>query len=216
MTSEADRLVDEYLNRLDGELGDLPRARRRELTNEIASHIAEARSHLEVESEAEIRNLLDRLGDPAEIAAEERPRSSADTRRGGLVEILALIGLLVGGFLFVIGWFVGLVLLWVSDAWTMREKLVGTLVVPGGLLPAFLLFSGALGGYSESCAGEVDPLTGADTNVVCTGGPSVAAQVAWIVVLVVCLVGPFFTTIFLSRRMKRTGGAGYQPSVVSA
>lgn len=216
MTSDADRLVDEYLNRLNGELGDLPRARRRELTNEIADHIAEARSHLEVESDTEIRNLLDRLGDPAEIAAEERVRSGAETRRGGLVEILALIGLLVGGFLFVIGWFVGLVLLWVSDAWTMREKLVGTLVVPGGLLPAFLLFSGALGGYSESCAGEVDPVTGADVNVVCSGGPSVAAQVFWIVVLVVCLVGPFFTTIFLARRMKRPVAPGYQPSAGSA
>ena len=216
MTSDADRLVDEYLNRLNGELGDLPRARRRELTNEIADHIAEARSQLEVESEAEIRNVLDRLGDPAEIAAEERVRSGADTRRGGLVEILALIGVLVGGFLFVIGWFVGLVLLWVSDAWTMREKLVGTLVVPGGLLPAFLMFSGALGGYSESCGGEIYPVTGADINVVCTGGPSLAAQAFWIALFAICAVGPFITTVFLGSRMKRPMSGGYQRSPGSA
>ena len=73
-------------------------------------------AELEAENEAEIRNLLERLGDPADIAAEERARSGRRAeRRAGPVEILALIGLLVGGFVFVIGWFVGLVLLWVSE-----------------------------------------------------------------------------------------------------
>jgi HAAS len=55
MTSIGDRLVEDYLKRLKRELGDLPRARRRELTDEIAGHIAEARANLDVESEAEIR-----------------------------------------------------------------------------------------------------------------------------------------------------------------
>ena len=30
-------------------------------------------------------------------------------------------------------WVVGVVLLWRSRAWTLRDKLIGTLVVPGGL-----------------------------------------------------------------------------------
>ena len=97
MTSTADRLVDDYLKRLKDELRDLPRAHRRELTDEIAGHIAEARANVPVESEAEIRNLLERLGDPAEIAAEERERLDVRPRRAGWIEILALILLPVGG-----------------------------------------------------------------------------------------------------------------------
>jgi hypothetical protein len=215
MTSMANRLVEDYLARLDAELRDVPRARRRELTDEIAGHIAEARAGLDTENEVEIRNLLERLGDPAEIAAEERARESTPPRRGGTLEIVALIGLLVGGFFFVIGWFVGLVLLWASDAWTTREKLVGTLLVPGGLVPAFLILTGAIGGYSEGCTSTGDPATGAELDVVCTGGPSLAARIAWIAVFLVCVVGPFFTTAFLARRMRRPA-VGYQPSAGSA
>ena len=139
MKPAADRLVDEYLKRLDDELTGLPRARRRELVEEIAEHISEARSALPREGEAEIRTLLDQVGDPADIAAEARERFRIRTRRRGVTEIFALVLLLAGGFVFVVGWFVGLVLLWVSEAWTTRGKLVGTLVVPGGLAPRVLL-----------------------------------------------------------------------------
>lgn len=211
----ADALVDAYLERLEEELTDLPKARRRELIDEIVGHIEESRSALDAKDEVEIRNLLDRLGDPAEIAAEERARSGIVRRRGGPLEILALIGLLVGGFVFVIGWFVGLILLWASDVWTTREKLVGTLLVPGGLLPGFLILSGAIGGYAETCASEIDPVTGAELDVVCTGGPSLVVRIVWIAVFVLCVTGPFFTTAFLTRRMKRPDDAGYEPSTGS-
>ena len=125
MTSNADRLVDDYLEELSNNLAGVPRARRRELLDEISEHIAEARSALETDSEVEVRNLLERLGDPVEIAAEERARSGVAPRRAGPIEILALIGLLVGGFVFLIGWFAGLVLLWVSDAWTTGRSSSG-------------------------------------------------------------------------------------------
>ena len=72
MSTSADRLVEDYLDRLERDLADFPSARRRELVQEISEHIAEARAGLETESEAEIRNLLDRMGDPADIAAEAR------------------------------------------------------------------------------------------------------------------------------------------------
>ena len=210
MKTTADRLVDDYLKRLSHELRDLPRTRRRELVDDIASHIDEARGGMEAENEVEIRNLLERLGDPAEIAAEERTRHGVGERRAGWREILTLIGLLVGGFVFVIGWFVALVLLWVSDAWTTREKLVGTLVVPGGLLPAAYL--GLATGYSETCVSQSDPATGAELGMVCTGGPSLAARIFGITLFVICVVGPFFTTAFLARRMRRPAAAGYEPS----
>jgi Protein of unknown function (DUF1700) len=214
MKPAADRLVDEYLKRLDDELEGLPRSRRRELVEEIAEHIAEARSALPREGEAEIRTLLEQVGDPADIAAEARERVGTRPRRAGVREILALILLLVGGFVFVVGWFVGLVLLWVSEAWTTREKVVGTLIVPGGLLPAYLLLTGAVGGYTESCSGETDPATGQVVEI-CTGGPSTAARIFWLILFVVCVVGPFFTTAFLARRMRRPLDV-YQPSAGSA
>lgn len=211
MNAETDRLVDEYLKRLKGQLAGIPRRRRRELTDEIAAHIAEVRTELGVESEAELRNLLGRLGDPSEIAAEERTRLGAEPRRAGPVEVLALVALLVGGFFAVVGWFVGLVLLWVSDAWTTREKLVGTFVVPGGLLPAFLMLTGVVGGFSELCFGGTDPATGQYVET-CTGGPSTSTQVFSGVLFVVSVTGPFFTTSFLARRMRRTAAASFQPS----
>jgi len=36
-------------------------------------------------------------------------------------------------------WPVGVILLWLSSRWIIREKLIGTFVLPGGLLPAWLI-----------------------------------------------------------------------------
>ena len=80
MSTSADKLVEDYLDRLERELADFPSARRRELVQEISEHIAEARAGLESENEAEIRNLLDRMGDPADIAAEARGTPVDGTR----------------------------------------------------------------------------------------------------------------------------------------
>jgi hypothetical protein len=64
MASETDKLVADYLKRLNAELRDLPRARRHDLTQEISEHITEGRALLEPEDEAGIRNMLDGLGAP--------------------------------------------------------------------------------------------------------------------------------------------------------
>jgi hypothetical protein len=208
MKSTADKLVDDYVKRLDAELGGLPRARRRELVQEISEHIAEARSGLASQNEAEIRTLLDRLGDPTDIGADARERFGVRPRKRGWLEVAALVLLLVGGVVLpVIGWFVGLVLLWVSDAWSGRDKLIGTFVVPGGLAPAFyLLLAGA---YEGSCIGEPHPVTGR-TNEVCTGGPSDVMQVLAVILVTVLFLAPLATTAYLARRRR------YQPSEASA
>ena len=75
----ASPLVDAYLRRLELELADLPAAKRHEIVNEIRSHIADERSAMVDETDANLMNLLDRLGDPAEIAAEAR--TGAEERR---------------------------------------------------------------------------------------------------------------------------------------
>jgi hypothetical protein len=197
MSSTADQLIERYMKHLRVELEDLPRARRRELEQEIAEHIAEARANLADESEAAIRNVLDRLGDPADIAAEARERFGVQPRRSGALEVITLILLLIGGIVLpVVGWLVGVVLLWTSAVWTAREKLIGTLVVPGGLLLPLLLVTVA-GTSSELCSSYNG---GPET---CTGGPSLAWKIFAITLLIAAVTGPFATTVYLARRLRR-------------
>jgi HAAS domain-containing protein len=192
VTTKADKLVDDYLKRLTDELHSLPRTRRRELVEEISEHIAEARAELDSEDEARIRTLLDQLGEPGDIAAEARDREGVKPR-GRWLDVLALILLPLGGIVFpVAGWVVGVVLLWMSETWTVREKLIGTFVVPGGLaLPAFL---GTIGTSEGGCGQRVGG------PVACTGGRSRVLEIGGIALVVVLLAASIVSTAFLARR----------------
>ena len=70
-------------------------------------------------------------------------RSSCDGV--GMTKTLAFrnastIASLLGGILiFGLGWFVGLALLWTSPTWRVRDKVLATLVVPGGLPMALII-----------------------------------------------------------------------------
>jgi uncharacterized membrane protein len=83
MTTEADALILRYLQELEAELHDLPANRRQELLDEVREHIAAARAELDPETEAGVRTLLERLGDPADIAAEARGRPPSRRRPPG-------------------------------------------------------------------------------------------------------------------------------------
>jgi uncharacterized membrane protein len=151
MSTTPDKLVERYLKHLEVELDDLPRDRRREIVDEIAGHIAEARAGLEHETEADLRNILEGLGDPADIAQEARerfevrPPAPDPPYKPGWMEVAALVLLLVGGLVLpVVGWLIGLVLLWVSNAWNVRDKIIGTIFIPGGLGFWLLLSSRAV------------------------------------------------------------------------
>jgi uncharacterized membrane protein len=201
MNTTADRAVEKYLKRLDADLADVPRSRRREIVEEIAEHIAEARADLPAENEAETRTLLERLGDPADIAAEARQRFEVEPVRPGWMETATLVLLLVGGFTF-FGWFIGLALLCSSAVWTTRDKLIGTFLVPGGLaLPLFLFVFWAAD--SSSCIGQIDPSTGRTINEMCTGGASGASRVLAIILLILLVAAAVFTTAYLATRMRR-------------
>jgi hypothetical protein len=63
-----DRLVDAYLKELTKAAEPLPAARRTELIDDVKAHIAEERA-AGATSESEIRQILQRLGDPQEIVA---------------------------------------------------------------------------------------------------------------------------------------------------
>jgi uncharacterized membrane protein len=200
MASKADTLVADYLKRLNMELRGLPRARRRELLEEISEHIAEARAGLEADDEAGVRTLLDRLGDPADIAAEARERFGV-RERAGVRDVVALVLLLVGGVVLpVIGWVIGVVLLWISEAWSTRDKLIGTLVVPGGLLvPLGLgLVSGESAGCIEISSGGPGPRTARTCDA--GGGGIEPLELALVILLV---LAPLVTTVYLAARLRR-------------
>ena len=129
-------LAEDYLRRLERAARVLPRRQREEL-------LAEIRSHLDAglppdPTEADVRNLLDELGTPAEIVAAAQP--DRPPARRGIREALALV-LLVVGFVPLLGWVVGAALLLSSPLWSVRQKLLGILVWPGGLFTV-LAFGG--------------------------------------------------------------------------
>lgn len=202
MASKADELVADYLKRLDAELRGLPRTRRRELLEEITDHIAEARSNLQAEDEVRVRTLLERLGEPEEIAAEARERFGVGPK-GGVREVLALVLLLLGGVVLpVIGWFIGAVLLWVSETWSTRDKVIGTLVVPGGLLvPLGLLL---VAGDSGACA-EISSGGAPATARVCEEAGGTGA--VELVLVTLLFLAPLATTVYLARRMRGRAAA---------
>ena len=190
-------LAAEYLARLRRAGRDLPAGRRRELLAEIEGHLSEA-----IEpgaSDAQALTVLDRLGEPeAIIAAEMPPRDELPDRRG-VAEWAAIILLPFGGFIFVVGWFAGVVLLWSSRAWTTRDKWIGTLVIPGGLATAFASLI-VLGHPSRKlCTG----FPGRIPHCTNAPGPSAAADILGIAVFVVLVLAPIVSAIYLARRAGR-------------
>jgi len=66
---DLDLIVNQYLSRLEAALANLPPERRRQLIESITDHISEARVTLAVTSEVALRDILDRVGQPGDIAA---------------------------------------------------------------------------------------------------------------------------------------------------
>lgn len=182
MTRTSEQLISDYLRRLERELEDLPRARRREVVEEISEHIDEARVEANGNGEAATLNLLERLGDPSEIAAEARARFGVRPEKAGVQEVAAIILLLVGALLFGVGWLVGVALLWSSGVWTTHDKLVGTFIFPGGLaLPLYLFMLWAAG---------------------TSGDQSFLQLFGWMLVFVGLVAGNLASAIYLARRMR--------------
>ena len=98
---DLDQIVDDYLHLLDLVLAQVPSPRRQELVAEVTEHIREARSQLPQQSEAAIRELLDRIGQPEDIAAEahiDHLGPVPGRRRRLLVGLTAVIVLIAIGF----------------------------------------------------------------------------------------------------------------------
>jgi Protein of unknown function (DUF1700) len=179
MTTTADTLVDNYLRDLKSELRDLPAPRQREILAEVGEHITEARAAQDTQSEAAIRTVLERLGDPADIAAEARERFGVQAEptkpATPWLEVITLVALVVP----FLGWVVGAVLVWLSRRWTTRDKLIGT-----------------IGGLSWVVAG-----LGTVMEPAGSGGPSLGSTVL-IGVVIAGFVLPYATAIYLAIRLR--------------
>lgn len=210
--STVNRLVADYLARLESASAALPQERRDELLEEIGAHIATARAAGAAADEAAVRTVLERLGEPEVIAAAALDDSPAtpprpggtSTRPSTALELTAVLMLTVGSFLPVLGWLTGAVLLWVSSRWTTGEKWLGTLVVPLG--PGLALLLASLPGGTCVSSVEVPEGTGSGvleavvTEEVCTG----FSFPIWLGVplLLLVLVAPFVVAVVLYRRAR--------------
>lgn len=151
-------------------------------------------------SDAQALTVLDRLGEPEAIIAAETPYPDELPARRGTREWAALILLLLGGFIFGVGWFAGLILLWGSRAWTTREKWIGTLVVPGGLAIGVFIGLFLLGTPTkELCKRRV---SGFEHFERCTtaAGHSIASPGLGVAVVALLLLAPIATAVYLARR----------------
>src|SRR5688572_33198169 len=118
-TVDTDRLVDDYLRRLEAAAAHLPRARRAELVAEIRDHVRDAIGDQEVADDAAVLNVLERLGSPEEIVAAAEPPPAVPVRPRW-IDVAAVLALVLP----LLGWFVGSVLVLTSCAWSRRDKAI--------------------------------------------------------------------------------------------
>ena len=205
----AEELVDAYLDRLDAALAGVPVDRREEIVSEIRSHIAEERAAVSDETDADLHNLLERLGDPEVIALAARPPVApvmAEHSSVGPIEILALV-------LTPIIWPVGVILYWVSPRWRTRDKVIATLLPPGGYPVVFfvlqlLLFTGTVAGGGCTELSE----NGVLISRSCTGlaaapqWAQVVLGIAGLVAALFLLVLPVLVAMYMGRRLRSSPG----------
>jgi hypothetical protein len=206
----ADPLIDGYLARLSAAGADLPKSARQELLDDMRAHIAEARAREPQETDATILNILDRLGDPAVVVAETRDRlglRAPAPYRPGLLEIAAVI--LVPFF-----WPIGIILLWMSPAWRWRDKVIGTMIPPGGYMGIAIF--GVAFASARTSGGSCVLVTDVAGHAVQSGcqsppGPSPLETVASIVIAILIYTLPLITAAYLALRLR--WGRGPQPAV---
>ena len=103
-----------------------------------------------------------------------------------LRDVQAVFLLLIGGFLAGVGWIYGVYLLWTSPSWSRAQKLLGTLVLPGGFVGSVLVLR--LGVAGRHCTAHT-----------CTGGEPVGV----VVLLILVALTPMAVAVQLVLRRRR-------------
>jgi hypothetical protein len=186
-------LAADYLRRLRRAGRGLPPGRLRELLAEVEGHLSEAIDPSA--SDAEALTVLDKLGEPEAIIAAETPQPDELPEHRATRRWAAIILLLLGGFIFGIGWFVGLILLWSSRVWTTRDKWIGTLVIPGGLATGVLIGLIAIGAPTKKLCRAIN---GGVPH--CTNAAGQSTGILGVAVFALLVLAPIATAIYLARR----------------
>lgn len=118
----------DYLANLERELRGLPAP----LASEI---LAGVREELRGLDDAAAADRIAALGEPAAIAAAARAEAPPRRQDAPWYRVTTILLVAAGVVVVpVVGWIVGVGMLWNSRTWLLRDKLVGTLVVPVGAL----------------------------------------------------------------------------------
>ena len=103
MNVHTDPLVEDYLHRLETAASALPAHQRDELVSQIRDHLQEALRQTPADDKAAVRNVLERLGPPEEIAAAADPPPP-----GHSVAAFAQVnGLAIASVVVAVLWFAG-------------------------------------------------------------------------------------------------------------
>jgi hypothetical protein len=151
-TVQTDRLVDDYLSRLEEAAAHLQRSRRAELIAEIREHIEAALREEDAAGEVAVRNVLERLGPPEEIVEAAEPPPPTEQAPAGRLEVAAMVTLVVP----FIGWLFGIAMVLISRAWSNREKTIGTALALLAVVPFLTL--AIVDSYSESTSSTFEVL----------------------------------------------------------
>ena len=135
------------------------------------------------------------------------PSGARRWHRAGGLEVAAVILLVISGAAYLVGWFVGVGLLWASPRWRWTDKLVGTLIWPGGL--AGLAWAALLVAFPSPPPGAV-----CDPGIACLlfdSGPPLWAVGAVVVVLAlvqIAVAAWLLNRASTPRLQRQTGGPG--------
>ncbi len=161
---------------------------------------------------------------PARWSAPPLPTTTSSAGRDVTTLLVVLFGAVVLTFVLgivgtVVGWMVGLGLLWSSRTWTAGEKALGTLVWPGGLAaPFYLTLFGGQVCYSESEVTVIEESADGTVQTFVEPGSAIAEQCTgfamplWlgIPVMVLTVVAPLVVASLLMRRGDRRRAAERQ------
>ena len=115
-------IVTDYLLELSDALADVPRETR-------VAILAGVREELEGLEGDEAAARIRSIGDPAFIAAGAREDVPTPPSEPRWIVIVAALLIMVGGVIVpFVGWLAGVVLMWVSRSWSLRVKLLATLL----------------------------------------------------------------------------------------
>ena len=195
-------MVENYLHRLRAEAAHLPADDARDLVADIEEHLTTALSP--GASEAEVRNVLERLGSPTELVAAVAGTDAEPHPRGLVSPMVALWCLVIAELISVIipvaavFWVVGLIFTIRATIWTPRQKLAALLVLGSGFVVSFLLVALSLVAFSTCSQVYENGILVEDT---CSGNN--LSYVVWWTLTLGYLALQGFTIWRLSRSAKR-------------